>query len=219
MRRRYWARSSLGWPLFAAAQPNPAHDSLARLERHGLLSGIVTQNVDRLHQRAGSEAVIDLHGRLDTVRCLACDGRLARTEWQAELGRANPAWSGSPARPGPDGDAIPAAAGLPEFQVPGCPHCGGILKPDVVFYGEAVPADVCEAARLAIERADALLVIGSSLMVYSGFRLVRAAVAAGKPVVAINLGRTRADDLLAHRWPEDCARALPVLVRVLTAAG
>ncbi len=217
MRRRYWSRSLLGWPLFAAAQPNPAHLSLARLERQGLLGGVITQNVDRLHQSAGSQAVIDLHGRLDMVRCLDCDGRLARPDWQAELRRANPEWSSLTASPAPDGDAIPAAAGHPAFEVPGCPGCGGILKPDVVFFGEAIPTDVSGAARLAVERADALLVIGSSLMVYSGFRLVRAAVAAGKPVVAINLGRTRADDLLAHRWPADCARALPALVEVLSA--
>ena len=218
VRRRYWARSSLGWPRFAAAQPNPAHHGLAELERLGLLSGIVTQNVDRLHQRAGSQAVVDLHGRLDVVRCLDCDARLARTDWQAELCRANPEWSSAAAQPAPDGDAIPAAADYPDFRVPGCPDCGGILKPDVVFFGEAVPAGVGRAARVAIGQADALLVVGSSLMVYSGFRLVRDAVGAGKPVVAINLGRTRADDLLAHHWREDCARAIPALIEALSTA-
>lgn len=212
VRRRYWARSSLGWPRFAAAQPNAAHRGLAELERRGLLSGIVTQNVDRLHQHAGSTAVIDLHGRLDVVRCLGCDVRLARDAWQAELGRANPQWTGAPASPAPDGDAVPEAADPPDFQVPGCPACGAIMKPDVVFYGEAVPVAVGSAARLAIDQADALLVVGSSLMVFSGFRLVRDAVAAGKPVAAINLGRTRADDLLVQHWREDCARALPVLL-------
>lgn len=217
VRRRYWARSSLGWPRFAAAQPNPAHHGLAELERRGRLSGIVTQNVDRLHQRAGSAAVVDLHGRLDVVRCLDCDARLARTDWQAELCRANPAWSSVPAQPAPDGDAVPDTAGYPDFQVPGCPACGGILKPDVVFYGEAVPADVGTAARLVIEQADALLVVGSSLMVFSGFRLVRDAVAAGKPVAAINLGRTRADHLLAQHWRADCALALPALLARLPA--
>jgi NAD-dependent SIR2 family protein deacetylase len=216
VRRRYWARSSLGWPRFAAAQPNPAHHGLAGLERLGLLGGIVTQNVDRLHQRAGSQAVVDLHGRLDMVRCLDCDTRLSRTDWQAELCRANPEWSSPAAQPAPDGDAIPEAADCPDFRVPGCPDCGGILKPDVVFYGEAVPADVGSAARTAIGQADALLVVGSSLMVYSGFRLVRDAVAAGKPAVAINLGRTRADDLLAHHWREDCVRALPALIEALS---
>lgn len=175
--------------------------------------------MDRLHQRAGSRSVIDLHGRLDVVRCLACDARLPRAEWQAELRRVNPGWTDAPADPAPDGDATPAAEDYAGFQVPPCPACGGILKPDVVFFGEAVPADTGSAARRLIERADALLVVGSSLMVYSGFRLVRDAVAAGKPVVAINLGRTRADDLLAHHWREDCARALPALVEQLSAFG
>ncbi|MBL8200314.1 MAG: NAD-dependent protein deacetylase [Chromatiales bacterium] len=219
VRRRYWARSSLGWPGFAAAQPNPAHHGLATLEHRGLLTGIVTQNVDRLHQQAGSQAVVDLHGRLDQVRCLGCDVRLARTDWQVELLRANPAWSRAPAQAAPDGDAIPAATDFAEFRVPGCPDCGGIVKPDVVFYGEAVPAGVASAARGLIEQADALVVVGSSLMVYSGFRLVRDAVAAGKPVVAINLGRTRADDLLTHHWRQDCARALPALVARLAVQG
>ncbi len=217
VRRRYWARSSLGWPRFAAAEPNPAHLGLAELERRGLLSGLVTQNVDRLHQRAGSQSVIDLHGRLDLVRCLACDARLPRAGWQAELCRVNPEWSNAPAEPAPDGDAIPAEEDCSGFHVPGCLVCGGILKPDVVFFGEAVPGEVVSAARRLIDEADALLVVGSSLMVYSGFRLVRDAVAAGKPVVAINLGRTRADDLLAHHWREDCAHALPALVRALVA--
>ena len=175
--------------------------------------------MDRLHQRAGSEAVIDLHGRLDVVRCLGCDGRLTRHDWQAELCRANPEWSHQPVRPAPDGDAILVAADCPDFQVPGCPDCGGILKPDVVFYGESVPADIGGAACRLVEQADALLVIGSSLMVYSGFRLVRDAATAGKPVAAINLGRTRADGLLAHQWREDCTRALPALVAILSTVG
>jgi len=175
--------------------------------------------VDRLHQRAGSKGVVDLHGRLDRVRCLDCGARLTRADWQGELCSANPAWSNELARPGPDGDAIPVAGEYPDFEVPACPACGGIVKPDVVFYGEAVPADVSSAARRTVEQADVLLVIGSSLMVYSGFRLVRDAVAAGKPVVAINLGRTRADDLLAHHWREDCSLALPALIKILATGG
>lgn len=217
VRRRYWARSSLGWPPFAAALPNQAHQALATLERSGLLSGVITQNVDRLHQRAGSQAVVDLHGRLDVVRCLGCNARLPRAEWQAELGRENPDWSGTVAEPAPDGDAVPAVEDYTSFRVPGCRVCNGILKPDVVFYGEAVPAEVSSTARNAIGAADALLVVGSSLMVYSGFQLVRDAVAAGKPVAAVNLGRTRADELLTLHWREDCVTALPALLRCLTA--
>lgn len=215
VRRRYWARSSLGWPRFAAAEPNAAHRALAELERSGLLAGLITQNVDGLHQRAGSEAVIDLHGRLDVVRCLQCEARLPRADWQAELCGCNPGWSSAPGEPAPDGDATPATADYEGFQVPGCPDCGGILKPDVVFFGEALRADVSGAARRLVAEADALLVVGSSLMVYSGFSLVRDTVAAGKPAVAINLGRTRADDLLAHRWREDCTHALPALLAAL----
>jgi len=176
-----------------------------------LLAGIVTQNVDGLHQRAGSLAVVDLHGRLDTVRCLSCEARLHRSVWQAVLCQANPAWTSTSAGLAPDGDAVPGTADDVHFHVPGCPGCGGIMKPDVVFYGEAIPPAVRAAAQVAIERAEALLVIGSSLMVYSAFRLVRDAVAAGKPVAAINLGRTRADELLAHHWREDCALAVPAL--------
>ena len=218
VRRRYWARSSLGWPRFAAAVPNPAHQALAELEHRGLLSGVITQNVDGLHQRAGSRAVIDLHGRLDVVRCLGCDARLPRAEWQAELGRENPDWTGAVAELAPDGDALPAVADYASFHVPGCRVCDGTLKPDVVFYGEAVPASVSSAARNALEDADALLVVGSSLMVYSGFRLVRDTVASGKPVAAVNLGRTRADELLTLHWREDCVAALPALLHCLMLA-
>ncbi len=217
VRRRYWARSALGWPPFAAAMPNPAHQALVELERRGLLTGIITQNVDRLHQLAGSQAVLDLHGRLDVVRCLGCTARLPRGEWQVELGRENPGWSTTLAKPGPDGDAMPAAGDYGSFRVPDCRLCGGILKPDVVFYGEAVPADVTGGAQSNLAAADALLVVGSSLMVYSGFRLVRAAVAAGKPVAAVNLGRTRADELLTLHWRADCTSALPELLNRLDA--
>jgi NAD-dependent SIR2 family protein deacetylase len=215
VRRRYWARSSLGWPRFAAAAPNAAHHGLAALEASGRLAGIVTQNVDRLHQRAGSQSVVDLHGRLDVVRCLSCGQRLLRAEWQAELLRLNPAWTGSAAHAAPDGDAVPDVADDSAFRVPGCPACNGIVKPDVVFYGEAVPEEISTAARRAIDGADALLVVGSSLMVYSGFRLVRDFAGAGKAVAAINLGRTRADDLLALHWREDCATAIEALVGLL----
>ena len=216
VRRRYWARSALGWPLFAAAVPNAAHHTLAELERLRLLSGIITQNVDRLHQRGGSRNVIDLHGRLDLVRCLGCDARLSRVSWQEELRRENPGWSSDVARLAPDGDATPISDDYCSFRVPPCHVCNGMLKPDVVFYGESVPTDVTDAARSAVDQAGAVLVVGSSLMVYSGFRLVRDAVAAGKPVAAINLGSTRADDILALHWREDCSTALPALLEALT---
>ncbi len=215
VRHRYWARSTLGWPRFVAARPNAAHLALAELEARGLLGTVITQNVDGLHQRAGSRQVIDLHGRLDTVRCLGCEARLSRATWQTELTEKNPHWAARAASLAPDGDAEPVTADYAGFHVPPCQLCGGVLKPDVVFYGEAVPAAVSSAAQTAMAEADGILVVGSSLMVYSGFRLVRDAAAAGKWVAAINLGRTRADELLAAHWREDCTRALPTLLTVL----
>ena len=211
VRRRYWARSSLGWPHFAAARPNPAHTALAVLAETGLVAGVITQNVDRLHHQAGNRGVIELHGRLDRVRCLGCEARLPRADWQAELLAANPGWADTPARAGPDGDAAPLVDGYGDFQVPPCRLCGGLLKPDVVFYGEAIPVGVTAAALSLVEAADALLIIGSSLMVYSGFRLVREAATAGKAIATINLGCTRADPLIGLRWTADCALALPAL--------
>jgi NAD-dependent SIR2 family protein deacetylase len=215
VRRRYWARSSLGWPRFARAVPNAAHLGLAELERRGRLAMVITQNVDRLHQHAGSQAVIDLHGRLDVVQCLGCGASLSRADWQTQLHHLNPDWIAEVTQLAPDGDVVPEGADYAGFRVPACRQCGGIQKPGVVFYGEAVPAEVSSAARHAMEQADALLVIGTSLVVYSGFRLARDAAAAGKPVVAINLGRTRADGLLTLHWREDCARALPGLLAAL----
>jgi NAD-dependent SIR2 family protein deacetylase len=215
VRSRYWSRSLLGWPRFAAAAPNPAHEALAALERRGVVTAVVTQNVDGLHQAAGSRAVIDLHGRLDRVRCLACGTTSGREAWQTELARANPEWTGTAARAAPDGDAIPADGAPATFRVPGCQACGGLVKPDVVFYGEAVPDAVRRAAEAAVAAADALLVVGSSLMVYSGYRLVREASRAGKPVMGINLGRTRADELLNPCWRADCTRALPEILTAL----
>src|SRR5690348_804002 len=208
VRRRYWARSFAGWPMFAAAQPSAAHVALARLERAGLVGELVTQNVDRLHQRAGSRNVIDLHGRLDVVRCLACNDRTPRDTFQERLREANPDWNSSTARIAPDGDADLADVDFHRFVIPACRICGGVLKPDVVFYGESVPREVSTAAMAAVESADGVLVAGSSLMVWSSFRLVRAAVQRGIPVVAVNRGRTRADDLFAFKLDGECGAVL-----------
>lgn len=207
-RKRYWARSFTGWPMFVAAQPNAAHVALAELERRGKVAALVTQNVDRLHQRAGSRNVIDLHGRLDVVRCLACNDRTPRDSFQARLRDANPTWRESAAPIAPDGDADVEGRDFDAFNVPACAVCGGVLKPDVVFYGEAVPRTVTDAAFAAIEAADGVLVAGSSLMVWSSFRLVRAAVQRGVPVVAVNHGHTRADDLLAFKVDAECGAVL-----------
>jgi NAD-dependent SIR2 family protein deacetylase len=211
VRRRYWARSLAGWPHFHRARPNGAHHALAKLEQQGHLEVLVTQNVDGLHQAAGSLQVIDLHGRLDRVRCLDCYGIQPREELQSELLRRNPAWSGSQGQPAPDGDADLEELTFDPFVVPACARCGGILKPDVVFFGESVPEARVAAAMQRLERADAVLVVGSSLMVYSGYRFVQAAAKSGKPVAAVNLGRTRADDLLTFKLSEPCAVALSAL--------
>jgi NAD-dependent SIR2 family protein deacetylase len=192
--RRYWARAYAGWPRFMAAQPGASHRAFAAWEAAGTLARLVTQNVDGLHQRAGSRAVIDLHGRLEAVVCLACGERTARASLQAVMAGANPGWLAA-AQAAPDGDADVDAAAIASFDAPRCARCDGLLKPDVVFFGENVPAERVEAARDALAHADALLVAGSSLMVYSGFRFVRLAHEAGLPIAIVNRGRTRADDL------------------------
>jgi NAD-dependent SIR2 family protein deacetylase len=211
-RRRYWSRSLLGWQRVSGAAPNATHRALSELERAGVVRTLVTQNVDGLHQRAGSRRVIDLHGRLDEVECLECGGRVARADVQAQLLAWNPSYrealaSGLSAPARPDGDAD-WEADLTDFVVPECAACGGVLKPSVVFFGENVPRGRVDAVLEALRAADALLVVGSSLMVFSGYRFCLAAEAAGKPVAAVNQGRTRADALLALKVEEDCGRVL-----------
>lgn len=214
-RKRYWARSLIGWPTMALATPGPAHRALAQLEASGRVELLLTQNVDGLHDAAGSRNTIDLHGRIDTVRCMACETCSPRSELQIELRRRNPAWATLEARAAPDGDADIEGHDFSTFDVPPCSACGGLLKPDVVFFGEGVPRDRVAAAFAALSQADAMLVIGSSLMVYSGFRFVQAAVAAGKPVAAVNLGRTRADDLFELKVELPVGETLSALVQAL----
>ena len=210
-RRRYWARSLVGWRHFGQARPNGTHHALAALEARGQVALLLTQNVDGLHQAAGSQAVIDLHGRLDQVRCMGCEARSPRADFQQALEAANPHWATLHATQAPDGDADLELASFDDFLVPACPHCGGVLKPDVVFFGENVPRARVAQAQAALEQADAVLVVGSSLMVYSGFRFVQAAARAGVPVAALNRGRTRADELLSLKVEHDCAEALAFL--------
>ncbi len=210
-RRRYWARSLVGWRYFGQARPNATHHALAALEARGQVALLLTQNVDGLHQAAGSRAVIDLHGRLDQVRCMGCEARTSRADFQHALEAANPHWAALRAVQAPDGDAELEQASFDDFQVPACESCGGVLKPDVVFFGENVPRARVAQAQAALEQADGVLVVGSSLMVYSGFRFVQAAARAGVPVAALNRGRTRADDLLSLKVEHDCAEALAFL--------
>ena len=214
-RQRYWTRSWFGWQRFGRAQPNRAHYALAGLERLGRLSLTVTQNVDGLQQRAGSERVIELHGGLDRVVCLSCDTRLERSRVQQALSERNAWLTGLLGEIAPDGDARLEQANESRLDIPACPACGGILKPDVVFFGESVPAERVQHCRDALAGSDAMLVVGSSLMVFSGFRFVREAIRLGIPVVAINLGKTRADDLLLRKYDEDCADALELALRAL----
>jgi NAD-dependent SIR2 family protein deacetylase len=207
-RQRYWARSLLGWPRMRDARPNAAHGALACLEQRRRMQVLVTQNVDRLHQAGGSERVIDLHGRIDRVRCLSCTDTSDRAALQSELLARNPEWANLTASAAPDGDAALEGRDFSRFEVPVCRHCGGVLKPDVVFFGESVPSARVEAAMAHLQDSAGVLVVGSSLMVLSGYRFVRAAAEAGKPIAAINLGRTRADDLLTLKVSESCAHAL-----------
>ena len=217
-RRRYWARASRGWARMAAARPNAGHAALADLERAGLVTGTITQNVDGLSQRAGARRVIELHGTLGVVRCLGCDGRWPRERIQRQIEQANPGWLARPpdARAvAPDGDVeLEATAG---FVAPSCPDCDGPLKPDVVFFGESVPKPRVERARQLVRGADVLLVVGSSLTVYSGYRFVRQAEAEGRPIGIVTLGETR-----GHRHAEvavdaPLGRVLPALARRLGA--
>lgn len=213
VRQRYWARSMLGWGVMGQARPGSAHQALAQLEQQGRLELLITQNVDGLHDAAGSLNVVDLHGRIDTVRCMDCDKRSARADLQQRLLALNPAWAQLYAAPAPDGDADLENQEFSRFVVPGCPHCGtGMIKPDVVFFGETVPRERVQTCMAAVARADAVLIAGSSLMVYSGYRFVLAAHEQGKSIVAINQGVTRADALLAFKVEADVGQVLMGLI-------
>ncbi|MER5835912.1 NAD-dependent protein deacetylase [Streptomyces sp. NPDC002130] len=198
-RRRYWARSHLGWRTFGGARPNAGHRAVAAFGRHGLLSGIVTQNVDGLHQAAGSEDVVELHGTLARVVCLSCSAPSPRRELAVRLEEANPGFEPVAAGINPDGDADLTDEQVADFRVVPCTECGGILKPDVVFFGEAVPPQRVEHCRELVRAATSLLVLGSSLTVMSGLRFVRQAALAGKPVLIVNRDQTRGDHLALTR--------------------
>ncbi|MEV5735917.1 NAD-dependent protein deacetylase [Streptomyces sp. NPDC052292] len=192
-RRRYWARSHLGWRTFGRARPNAGHRAVAAFERHGLLSGVITQNVDRLHQAAGTEDVVELHGSLDRVVCLSCGALSPRRELARRLEEANPGFDPVAAGINPDGDADLTDDQVGDFRVLPCTVCGGVLKPDVVFFGEAVPPARVEHCRALVREASSLLVLGSSLTVMSGLRFVRQAAQAEKPVLIVNRDPTRGD--------------------------
>ena len=216
-RRRYWARAVAGWPAVAGAQPNRAHRALAALEERGALAGVITQNVDGLHGAAGSRTVVELHGALARVRCLACGAPITRDELQARLLAANPGWLERTRRAeiAPDGDADLPDDLLDGFTLVACDACGGTLMPDVVFFGGSVPRPTLDAAWGLFDRAEALLVVGSSLTVFSGFRFVRRAAERGLPVGILNRGPTRGDGCAAVRIDARAGVALPALARAL----
>lgn len=216
-RRRYWARSTVGWAAMAGVEPNLGHGAVADLERMGLVSGVVTQNVDGLHRRAGTRALVELHGDLALVTCLRCGTRERRAHFQQRLLELNPGFATLSAEQLPDGDAALAEQLTRDFEVPVCTVCGGVLKPDVIFFGENVPRPRVEQAMEWLASADALLVLGSSLEVFSGYRFVKAALAQGKPVAIVNQGPTRADAEATRRLEAALGDVLPVTVELLAA--
>ena len=205
--QRYWARSHIGWQRMARSEPNAGHQALATMERQGRVSAVITQNVDGLHRRAGSEVVVDLHGRVADVVCLTCRDRSSRVALHHRLAELNPGFgAGVDVGMAPDGDVD--LEQVDGFRVAGCRHCGGPLKPDVVFFGENVPRERVARCYALVDRARALLVAGSSLAVLSGLRFVRHAHRAGIPVVLVNRGTTRGDDLATVRLDAGCSETL-----------
>ncbi|MCI0573500.1 MAG: NAD-dependent protein deacetylase [Myxococcaceae bacterium] len=217
VRQRYWARSVLGWPRFRSAMPNAAHEALAALEQEGAVLGLITQNVDRLHQAAGSARVIELHGALAGVRCLDCGEREHRDALQERLLSLNPGFSSQSAEVRPDGDAELPLEAEQAFRIASCLWCRGTLKPDVIFFGDNVPPPTVEDAFALLETGDALLVVGSSLAVFSGFRFVRRAAERGIPIGMVNLGETRGDGLAQVRVEARAGEVLPRLASALSA--
>jgi NAD-dependent SIR2 family protein deacetylase len=215
VQQRYWARSMVGWPLMARARPNAGHVALAALEQGECIGSILTQNVDGLHQQAGSLSTLELHGNIRTVRCLDCHATYTRAFIQTVMSEANPGLVDALAQPAPDGDAHIEPDALDTFHAPFCLHCNGTLTPDVIFFGDNIPAPRTNEALRRMDEADALLVVGSSLMVYSGFRFARMAAASGKPIAAINQGITRADDLIDLKVEASAEALLPRVVALL----
>ncbi|AZZ81890.1 MULTISPECIES: Sir2 family NAD-dependent protein deacetylase [Gordonia] len=213
-RRHYWARNHVGWRHMDAALPNPAHLALTGLQDQGRVSAVITQNVDMLHTKAGTRGVLELHGCYGRVRCLRCDWRISRHRLAQQLEEINTGFAERVAGRGaievaPDADAM--LADTTDFRMIDCPHCGGILKPDIVYFGETVPKPLVEQSFSAVDEADALLVVGSSLTVMSGLRFARRAHRAGKPLIIVNRGHTRADELASLKIDHRAGVVLPAL--------
>jgi NAD-dependent SIR2 family protein deacetylase len=211
-RQRYWARSQLGWRLIARAEPNEGHRAVAVLQSRGALSGVVTQNVDGLHQAGGAADVVELHGNLDRVVCLECFGRSPRAELDDRLKAANASWTAVASAVNPDGDVVLDEAAVASFRVVDCLGCGGALKPDVVFFGENVPPAKVRHCYDLVERSRSMLVLGSSLAVMSGLRFVKRAAGLGLPVAIVNQGWTRGDEHAAVRLDAPLGATLTALV-------
>ncbi|MBF6173884.1 NAD-dependent protein deacetylase [Nocardia blacklockiae] len=220
-RQRYWARNHVGWRRMDAARPNAGHRALARLERAGVVTGLITQNVDLLHTKAGSRRVLDLHGTYARVRCLRCDALISRMALAERLEAANPGFAEAAATDGlevaPDADAV--VTDTAAFRMVDCAECGGMLKPDIVYFGENVPKARVAAAFEVVDEAEVLLVAGSSLTVMSGLRFARHAAKTGRPVLIVNRGRTRADDLATLTLDMGCSPALTALADRCTAVA
>lgn len=214
VRQRYWARALVGFKAMREAQVSGAHRALAALESMGYIELLVTQNVDRLHQRAGSRKVVDLHGRADIVACMSCGYQMMRHAMHSEMATMNPYFATLDARHAPDGDAD-LETDFSTFKVLDCPRCRGILKPQVVYYGDVVPPARRLTAQAGLENANAVLAVGTSLMVYSGYRFCRDAHAMGLPVASLSLGVTRADTLLTHQWRAPITPVLEHALKVL----
>jgi NAD+-dependent protein deacetylase sirtuin 4 len=219
VRRRYWARSALGWERMRRAEPNGGHRALATLERSGVVVHVITQNVDRLHHKGGSQKITELHGALAEVGCLACGLVEDRDALQERIRVLNPGWASCDAPTAPDGDAELPAERVDRFVVPACTWCGGVLKPRVVFFGDNVPRAVVDEAYGATDAAEVLLVVGSSLTVFSGYRFLRRAIDRGTPVVIVNRGQVRGEEHAALKIDASTGETLEALARALAAHG
>ena len=215
-RQRFWLRNMVGWKFISQAQPNSAHNSLVALERAEAVSGIITQNVDGLHQRAGSCGTIDLHGRVDTIVCMHCGAKIARSALQPWMEAHNPSPAAYSASAAPDGDADIDTLDYSSMQVPSCEICGGVLKPDAVFFGDIIPKPRLADCQRKLESACGLVVIGSSLSTYSGYRFCLWASRANKPIVIINQGVTRGDPLATAKITDNCASVLDLWLNSLS---
>ncbi|XP_055902739.1 NAD-dependent protein deacylase Sirt4 [Eupeodes corollae] len=211
IRQRYWARNFVGWPTFSSTEPNVTHHALARFEREGRIQGIVTQNVDRLHTKAGAKNVVELHGSGYVVKCLSCEYRIDRHEFQNILNTINPEFKDAPDMVRPDGDVEIPLDYIENFKIPSCPDCGGNLKPEIVFFGDSIPKDRAHKVAEMIYNSDGLLVLGSSLMVFSGYRMVLQNKDLNLPVAIVTIGETRADHLAEIKLSAKCGDVIPKL--------